>query len=107
MNNELRKTWECTCALCVATSFIHTRAVTLKRWLIIKLRVVGNAQNGALALVCHAHLITRMNARLLSYYFELAKNAATIQGGATIQVNAVASLLILLSKVPTQSKPSW
>ena len=37
-----------------------------------------------LALVCHAHLITRMNARLLfedgSYFFELAKSAATIRG---------------------------
>ena len=38
----------------------------------------------ALALVCHAHLITRMNARLLfeggSYFFEIAKSAATIRG---------------------------
>ena len=37
----------------------------------------------ALAIVCHAHLITRMNVQLLfeggSYFFELAKSAATIR----------------------------
>ena len=47
----------------------------------------------ALALVCHAHLIMLMNAWLLfeggSYFFELAKSAATIRGVATIQVNVV------------------
>ena len=47
----------------------------------------------ALALVCHAHLITRMNARLLfeggSYFFELAK-----KGAATIQVNTVYSYAV-------------
>ena len=46
-----------------------------------------------LALVCHAHLITRMNAWLLfeggSCFFELAKSIATIWGVVTIQANTV------------------
>ena len=55
--------------------------------------------SSALALVCHAHLIARMNARLLfeggSCFFEHAKRAATIRGlllfggAAPIQVNTV------------------
>ena len=46
----------------------------------------------ALALICHAHLIMHMNARLFeggSYFFKLTKSAATIRGVATIQVNTV------------------
>ena len=53
----------------------------------------------ALVLVCHAHSITRIIARLLfeggSNFFQLAKRAATnILGAANILVNTVLTLTL-------------